>query len=379
MVTPSQIEQAIRRVTDQQSLVRGLLADTLHWPTPEEIEDLHDLGYGWTPEDLRAQGLERHLLDGHVWQILLRQPQPWGIFVVEFARDQVYRTVLRQVLRGLVPSRRRPHDLPAWDHENLLFLCTSRDYQRVTFAHFRGDKVQMARLATFGWHKGDSQLRTPCQFNLPPLEWPEDGGRDGDAWLKNWARAFDKEPLTKDFFKRFDAAIDAVKADLERYQAMAPPEAYSRAQLLLERLVFLYFLQNRGWLDQKRDYLLSQFDNHRTQPGAFSYYQEFLEKLFWTLASPPGLGNRLPGIPFLNGGLFDDDEFAQTPNRLAQNPPLQVRNATFERVLGELLEAFNFTVREDTPLDQDVAVDPEMLGKVFCIGSARTGTWPSRE
>src|SRR5262249_35597658 len=128
MVAPKDIEQAINRVTDQTTLVRGLLAETLEWPIPEEIEDLHELGYGWTPEDLRAQGLERHLLDGHVWQIQLRHGQPWGIFVVEFAQDQAYRGVLRQVLRGLVPSRRRHHHLPAWGHENLLFLCVTRDH-----------------------------------------------------------------------------------------------------------------------------------------------------------------------------------------------------------------------------------------------------------
>ena len=47
------------------------------------------------------------------------------------------------------------------------------------------------------------------------------------------------------------------------------------------------------------------------------------------------------------------------------NPPLQVRNATFAAIFANLLEASNFTVREDTPLNQDVAVDPEMLGEVF--------------
>src|SRR5438552_18793125 len=107
MPAPTDIEKAVQRVADQETFVRDLLADTLEWPIPERIEDLHELGYGWTPEDLRAQDLERELLDGHVWQIHLREGQPWGIFVVEFAKDKVYRTVLRKVLRGLVPSRRR--------------------------------------------------------------------------------------------------------------------------------------------------------------------------------------------------------------------------------------------------------------------------------
>ena len=247
----------------------------------------------------------------------------------------------------------------------MLFICTTKDYDRFTFGHFRGDKAQTAKLVTFGWQKGDRHLRTACEFNLPALEWPEDDGADGAAWLKTWASAFDKEPLTKDFFKRFDRAIGAVKDDLVKLQGFDSAQAYSRAQLLLERLVFLYFLQNRGWLDQQRDYLLQKFQAHRARPEELTYYHEFLEVLFWTLASAPGEGGRLTGIPFLNGGLFDDDEFALTPIRKKNSPPLMVRNATFASVFDDFLEAFNFTVREDTPLDQDVAVDPEMLGKVF--------------
>lgn len=134
--------------------------------------------------------------------------------------------------------------------------------------------------------------------------------------------------------------------------------------MLLERLIFLYFLQNRGWLNRDRRYLLSAFQQYTTKPEQYSYYHEFLDKLFWTLATAPGSAARLSGIPFLNGGLFDDDEFLQTPNRRT-NPPLKVRNKTMQYVFGELLEAFNFTVTEDTPLNQEVAVDPEMLGKVF--------------
>lgn len=194
--------------------------------------------------------------------------------------------------------------------------------------------------------------------------------KGSDATIADVRAAFDKEPLTREFFKRFEAAINAVKTDLEKYQALPSAQAYSRAQLLLERLLFLYFVQNRGWLDQKRNFLLDHFTAHRAVPNAYTYYADFLERVFFTLSTPPdfsGPGSKLrfDGLPFLNGGLFDDDEFAQTVLRRRDNPPLQVRNATFAEVFAELLEAFNFTAHEDTPLDQDVAVDPEMLGKVF--------------
>ena len=44
---------------------------------------------------------------------------------------------------------------------------------------------------------------------------------------------------------------------------------------------------------------------------------------------------------------------------------MKIGNGIFRRVFDDLLEAYNFTVREDTPLNQEVAIDPEMLGKIF--------------
>ena len=173
--------------------------------------------------------------------------------------------------------------------------------------------------------------------------------------------AFDKEALTDEFFKKLDRHIRAIETDLRQNQSdLSPKEAFTQAQLLIERLVFLYFAQNRGWLNQKADYLIKDFAKYRRDPDGFGFYGEFLHRLFRSLAeSPPHPGDRLEGIPFLNGGLFDDDEFRPPQSRL------RIRNETFAALFDDLLEAYNFTVREDTPLSQEVAVDPEMLGKIF--------------
>lgn len=353
----------IRSVRNLQQLL-DYLRDELDWP----IEDygLDELTFDWQANKLNlSEPGARHLAGGAVRQLRpFRTGQPWGIFIVEFTDDAVHRGSLREILRGLVANRRRDPALPAWQHDNLLFVCLTQNCERITFAHYRGAKAQKARLATFGWQSGSTYVRTLCEFNLPALAWPEDPG-NAEAWLKQWASAFDKEPITKEFFKRFDDVLEAIQADLQKFQDYSSAEAYSRAQLLLERVIFLYFLQNRGWLDRQRTFLLDHFAAHREKPKACSYYEDFLLPLFWTLASPPGSQARLPGVPYLNGGLFDDDEFNPQPASRKINPPLQVRNATFAFVFEHLLEAFNFTVREDTPLNQDVAVDPEMLGKVF--------------
>jgi type I restriction-modification system DNA methylase subunit/PAS domain-containing protein len=171
--------------------------------------------------------------------------------------------------------------------------------------------------------------------------------------------AFDKEALTDEFFKKLDRHIREIETDLQKHQPdFTPADAFTQAQLLIERLVFLYFAQNRGWLNQDAEYLISNFTKFKKDGDGFSYYQEFLHRLFRSLAEP-SFGDRLEGIPFLNGGLFDDDEFRPPTSKL------KIRNETFAALFEDLLEAYNFTVREDTPLSQEVAVDPEMLGKIF--------------
>jgi type I restriction-modification system DNA methylase subunit len=355
---------AVHRVKDFPSLLT-LLRNDLKWPLPDE-PSLDDITFDWSPGELRIQESQAQRLKGGVVRQLrpFIASQPFGIFYIEFADAQVYRTALRQVVRGLVPNRRRDPSLQAWHPENLLFICATKDYQLVSFAHFKGDKLAKAKLSTFGWERGSDYVHTLCKLNLPGLEWPDDES-DTESWLTKWSKAFDKEPLTKEFFKRFDTALDLIKADLEKFQKCKSADAYSRTQLLLERLIFLYFLQRRGWLEQNANFLLQNFQPYRARPNEFSYYEEFLEKLFWSLASPQTAPNRFSRIPFLNGGLFDDDEFDPADTRKKHNPPLKIRNETFRRVFDEFLEAFHFTVREDTPLNQEVAVDPEMLGKVF--------------
>lgn len=370
-VAKGKIQNALTKCVDQTSFFRFLLDETLGWPV-SGAEKIEDISFGWSPSELQATGIEQRLVEGPIWQIQpLGQGQPWGIFVLEFkdpatlSHRRGMAGVLRRVLRGLVASRRKDPNRPSWKQEHLLFICTHK-WQRFRFAYFRSapDGARTPRLKTFGWAP-DTANRTVCEFNLPKLLWPDDP-MNTDKWVAQWSEAFDKEPLTSDFFRRFDHTLDLIRADLVERKNLDPGHAYTEAQLLLERLIFLYFLQNRGWLNQDRRYLRSRLDEHLAKPEAFTYYRDFLDKLFWTLSTPPGSsGGRLPGIPFLNGGLFDDDEFAQPVDMRKTNPPLKVRNVTFKYIFNELLDAFNFTVTEDTPLAQDVAVDPEMLGKVF--------------
>ncbi|MBU0695875.1 MAG: N-6 DNA methylase, partial [Bacteroidetes bacterium] len=137
---------------------------------------------------------------------------------------------------------------------------------------------------------------------------------------------------------------------------------------LLGRIVFLYFLQKKGWLGAKD--LSYKNGDKNFMPNFFkksgannSFYANWLSSLFFD-----ALNNERPDddftmpdgevvkIPYLNGGLFEKDsekyDFLTFPADLFSN-------------LFEFFDQYNFTIFEDSPEEHTVAVDPEMLGHIF--------------
>ncbi len=377
MAAPKDIELAVQKVADQETLIRHLLVGALEWEIPDGVQRIDDISLLWSEDELRARGLARKLLDGQAWQVqALRHGQPWGIFLLQFARNDHFTArgglhgatgTLRQVLRGLVPSRRHDSGLPAWQCENLLFLCT-HDYTQFRFAYFKApkDAKQLAPLATFGWNRGDTHLRTLCEYNLPALAFPDDRGSDANAWVRQWAGAFDVEAVTKRFFAEYRALFEHVESSVRGVPTGEPRRLYT--QRLFNRLMFLYFIQRKGWLSfqGETNYLRTLFR------AAQAAKEDFLnERLYWTffhglntvgeekaVHSHDWLKERRGDVPFLNGGLFDLEDDYDVQDRV------KIPNDAFAAVL-DLFERYNFTVTESTPLDLEVAVDPEMLGKVF--------------
>ncbi len=360
-------EAELRKVRDFHSF-RKFLCNQLRWPVPTEGDlSPEDLSFQYLARELQLRPEQTDRLK--VRQLIpFHQGQPWGIFLLEFSSSPFYLTWIRQVMRTLAAKRRRDPNLPQWHHENLLFICT-HDYGQFTFGHFSGDKPGAARLTTFTLDPEANQWRTLCEYNLPALYWPDEDGRppEREVWLTQWKQAFDKEALTNRFFKVFREQFATLAKDIRKNNPeLGEDEANTEAQIILERMLFLYFLQRKGWLDQKRDYLYRHFKAiYERNPGGTNYYSEFLSRVFQQLSTRGDISSDLIGrLPFLNGGLFEDDPLVQSADTL-RRIRLKASNAAFRSIFDEMLERFNFTVREDTPLNQDVAIDPEMLGKIL--------------
>ena len=375
MPTPEQIQQAIQRVTNQRSFIDVLLRETLDWPINLDFENIGDITYEWTDEELNTVGLTRNVLSGPVLQMQSleqEREQRWGIFILEFANVAPLVTgrgltgPLRNVLRGLVPKRRGQQNLRAWDRENLLFICT-HNYQHFRFAYFKAPKEQgrAEPLTTFGWEPG-LPPRTVCEFNLDHLCWPEDPS-DVDNWVAEWTKAFDVEKVTRQFYEDYEDAFQILEGQVQGFGTDEAGQENRRlfVQTLMNRLMFLRFVERKGWLrfgedaTAPQDYLRRLFAAGPI--GNQSWYNSRLKALFFQglAVQDHQLIDIVGQVPYLNGGLFERDE--------RDGQVTDVPSEAFEPILGEdgLFYRYNFTVEESTPLDIDVAVDPEMLGKVF--------------
>ena len=181
--------------------------------------------------------------------------------------------------------------------------------------------------------------------------------------------AFDVEPVTRDFFAEYKRIFDVAETNVSGFQDTAEGREEKRffVQTLFNRLMFVYFLQRKGWLTfhGNKDYLNAFWQDYHAQPKHGDFYTTRLQPLFFSGLNNPdsrdltqGLETLIGDVPFLNGGLFEQTD-------LDRRKGIDVSDRAFEQVLKDLFDRFNFTVMESTPFDIEVAVDPEMLGKVF--------------
>ena len=358
------------------------LREKLGWHIPEDVE-LEDIAFPWSAEDLDLDELTQGRIVDFCRQLppfptsqleieSLERSQPWGIFFLQFDSELIYRTALRRVLRGLVERRDRDASFPAWKHDHLLFICTTTDFQRFAFAHFASTTEDWRRavLSIFSWEQNDTHIRTLCEYNLPALAFPSDGFSTDQAWLQEWQKAFDVEAVTDKFFADYQRVFAQVEAAVEGIPENETEERRLYTQRLFNRLMFLRFTEKKGWLTYNgdRNYLRSLFNAIEAEAD-----ENFLnDRLYWAFFHGLGTAANVPydsaeiteiikerrgDVPFLNGGLFEMQEYDQRNT-------VQIPNDIFSKIL-ELFERYNFTVTESTPLDIEVAVDPEMLGKVF--------------
>ncbi|MBI2311717.1 MAG: Eco57I restriction-modification methylase domain-containing protein [Betaproteobacteria bacterium] len=192
---------------------------------------------------------------------------------------------------------------------------------------------------------------------------------------------FDVERVTKRFYDRFQKEHAAFLKFIAGITERADHEWY--ASVMLNRLMFVYFIQRKGFLDGDSDYLRNRLKRMREEHGKdkfYSFYRYFLLRLFHE-----GLGGRkrsaelekLVGrIPYLNGGLFDVHELEKDDR---YGKAIEIPDKAFERIF-DFFDAYQWHL-DERPLRKDDEINPDVLGYIFekYINQKQMGAYYTKE
>ncbi|MCY4173541.1 MAG: Eco57I restriction-modification methylase domain-containing protein [Cyanobacteria bacterium MAG CAR3_bin_5] len=252
------------------------------------------------------------------------------------------------------------------------------------------------------------------ELSLPHrLAWMAKHGKPNsfDGLLAALLASLDTQELNKRFYKDlfgwFNRAVAEARFPTNQKRTLPPQEHVIR---LITRLLFMWFIKEKGLVAEElfiEEYVRSLLENYDPAEGD-SYYRAVLQNLFFAtlnteisqrgfsarqqkthrdfsryrhqneMADPDRLLALFRKTPFINGGLFDClDSFESISNDgyridcFSDNPGhrnlLSVPNRLFFAADGlvTIFNRYKFTVEENTPIEQEVALDPELLGKVF--------------
>ena len=192
--------------------------------------------------------------------------------------------------------------------------------------------------------------------------------------------AFDVEKVTKKFYDDFKKKHHAFLGFIEGIESLADREWY--ASLMLNRMMFIYFIQKRGFLDNNPDYLRDRLQTVRQQHGAgrfASFYRHFLLRLFHEgLGQPEAdrdlkLRKLLGRVPYLNGGLFEVHDLEN------DYPDINIADEAFAQIFA-FFDDYQWHL-DDRPLRNDNEINPDVLGYIFekYINQKQMGAYYTKE
>lgn len=249
------------------------------------------------------------------------------------------------------------------------------------------DKETAPKRYTYLFGKGEKALTAAQRFDK--LIQKQKGNFFDLLSLDDFEDAFSVEKLSKEFFDKYKEVYEdfvefitgkryvkkgskwteitthEAHFQLRNYFGGENKHARDFVKRMLGRIVFLYFIQKKGWLavpkgkkwgEGNPDYLFELFDRAKYKE---SFYSDYLVPLFFDTLNNPGVqkeSNELR-FPYLNGGLFDKSQDYRYDK-------IALPSEIFEK-LFTTFNNYNFTIHEDAPDEHTVAVDPEMLGHIF--------------
>jgi len=324
---------------------------------------------GWNHFDQRLPGVE---VDGHLYTF-----EP----VAEKKGAQVF--AVSPDAKGLIPPRdvRRRIDRRAagYARERLLIFADRAKTKQVFLWVDRAPGKALSH-REHEWHtsqdpEGLVQKLSQLAFAIEE----EDVLTVVDVAAK-MEQAFDKEQVSKKFYREFDRRRRTFLGQISGIPDDPLKEWYASA--LLNRLMFVYFLQRKSFLDGDRDYLRNRLDRCRQRFGDdefYSFYCTFLLKLFHDgLGAPEShreaeLRGLIGKVPYLNGGLFQIHDIERA------YPAIQIPDEAFVELFG-FFDTWDWTL-DYRPLREGNEINPDVLGYLFeqYINQKQMGAYYTKE
>ncbi|MVN87615.1 hypothetical protein GO986_12645 [Deinococcus sp. HMF7620] len=190
------------------------------------------------------------------------------------------------------------------------------------------------------------------------------------------------EKVTKKFYKEFDRIRSTFK---DQIAGVEGEDREHYAGLTLNRLMFVYFIQKKEYLDGDLDYLRNRLKKVQAQRGSGkfqSFYRAFLLRLFHeglgAVPHDPALTSLIGKVPYLNGGLFEEHRIEQ------ENGAIEIPDAAFEKVFA-FFEGWRWTIDERAEAEADESgkpeINPDVLGYIFeqYINNKQMGAYYTKE
>ena len=192
--------------------------------------------------------------------------------------------------------------------------------------------------------------------------------------------ALDVGKVTKRFYDRFSTELTAFGDFIKGITAQGDRDWY--ASLMLNRMMFVYFIQKKRFLDGDDDYLRTKLHDVQEKHGDgrfHHFYREFLLRLFHHGLGQPeakratDLVVPLGKVPFLNGGLFDVHDLER------DNPNISIPDAAFERVF-DFFDGYRWHL-DERPYREDNEINPDVLGYIFekYVNQKQMGAYYTKE
>ncbi len=324
---------------------------------------------GWDQPTLRQQTIN---VNGVVFT-LTPIAHKRGVAVLRCSPDTSGKIPPRPVLLKI------EHEARKLAHEHLLVFADAGETM-LTWLWVLRAPGKPASTRTHTWHKGQSgeALRQKLSQIVWSLE--EEEAITLTDVITGLRRAFDRDKVSKSFYDKFKAQHDAFAAFITGLNQTADRAWY--ASLMLNRLMFVYFIQKKGFLDGDENYLQNRMKQVQQAAGKgqfHSFYRQFLRRLFHE-----GLGQPQPrdagltqligaNIPYLNGGLFDVHELE------AANHDIDVPDEAFEKLFA-FFDAWDWHL-DDRPLKSGKEINPDVLGYIFekYINQKQMGAYYTKE